>query len=131
MRSFKITLSYDGMAYHGWQWQDGQVTIQQMVEQGIEQVSGQVARVTASGRTDAGAHAAGQVAGFQLETELAADVLGRALHASTPHDIYILDCEEVPADFHPIRDAIGKRYRYLVQDAGHHDVLARDRKSVV
>jgi len=125
MRSFKITLCYDGGAYNGWQWQDGQPTIQEAVEQGIHQVTGQTARVTGSGRTDSGVHAAGQVAGFRVDTELAAEVLGRAIHASTPHDIYILKCEETTTDFHPIRDALGKRYRYLIQDAGRYDVLAR------
>ncbi len=125
MRSFKITLCYDGLAYHGWQWQDGQPTIQEAIEQGIHQVTGQTARVTGSGRTDSGVHAAGQVAGFRVDTNLAAEVLGRAIHASTPHDIYILKCEETTADFHPIRDALGKRYRYIIQDAGHYDVLAR------
>ncbi|MDE0736371.1 MAG: tRNA pseudouridine(38-40) synthase TruA [Pirellulaceae bacterium] len=125
MRSFKITLCYDGLAYHGWQWQDGQPTIQEAIEQGIHQVTGQTARVTGSGRTDSGVHAAGQVAGFRVDTNLAAEVLGRAIHASTPHDIYILKCEETTADFHPIRDALGKRYRYIIQDAGRYDVLAR------
>ncbi len=125
MRSFKITLCYDGGAYNGWQWQDGQPTIQQALEQGIEKVTGQTARVTGSGRTDSGVHAAGQVAGFRVDTNLAAEVLGRAIHASTPHDIYILKCEETTADFHPIRDALGKRYRYIIQDAGRYDVLAR------
>ena len=125
MRSFKITLCYDGLAYHGWQWQDGQPTIQEAIEQGIHQVTGQTARVTGSGRTDSGVHAAGQVAGFRVDTNLAAEVLGRAIHASTPRDIYILKCEETTADFHPIRDALGKRYRYIIQDAGHYDVLAR------
>ena len=125
MRSFKITLCYDGLAYHGWQWQDGQPTIQEAIEQGIHQVTGQTARVTGSGRTDSGVHAAGQVAGFRVDTKLPAEVLGRAIHASTPHDIYILKCEETTADFHPIRDALGKRYRYMIQDAGNYDVLAR------
>ncbi len=125
MRSFKITLCYDGGAYNGWQWQDGQPTIQAAIEQGIHQVTGQTVRVTGSGRTDSGVHAAGQVAAFRVETELTAEVLGRAIHASTPHDIYILKCEETVADFHPIRDASGKRYRYVIQDAGRYDVLSR------
>jgi tRNA pseudouridine38-40 synthase len=125
MRTFKLTLAYDGTAYSGWQWQDGQPTIQAAVEAAISSVSGQQARVTGSGRTDAGVHAAGQVAGFSVDTELADDVLGRALQANTPHDIYVLDCSEVSADFHPIRDAICKQYRYLIQDNNRHDVLAR------
>lgn len=126
MRSFKITLCYDGQAYNGWQWQDGQPTIQQAIEQGIEQVTNQQTRVTGSGRTDAGVHAVGQVASFSVDTELDAEVLGRAIHANTPYDIYVLKCEEVTASFHAIRNATGKQYRYVIQDDGQFDVLARN-----
>ena len=126
MRSFKITLCYDGGAYNGWQWQDGQPTIQQAVELGIKQVTDHHARVTGSGRTDAGVHAAGQVAHFRVDTKLTAEVLGRAIHANTPHDIYLLKCEETSDSFHAIRDATGKQYRYLIQDNGEFDVLNRN-----
>ena len=125
MRSFKITLGYDGQAYNGWQWQEGQPTIQQAIEEGIEQVTSKSSRVTGSGRTDAGVHAIGQVASFRVETALSPEVLGRAIHANTPHDIYILNCEETTDCFHPIRDALGKQYRYAIQDNGLFDVLAR------
>lgn len=125
MRSFKITLAYDGGAYSGWQLQEDQPTVQQAIEEGLESVTGQQVRVTASGRTDAGVHAAGQVISCAIDTDLPAGDLGRALHANTPHDIYVLKSEEAVKDFHAIRDASSKQYRYLLQDATHHDVQAR------
>ncbi|MDP7205611.1 MAG: tRNA pseudouridine(38-40) synthase TruA, partial [Pirellulaceae bacterium] len=90
MRWFKITLAYDGRAYCGWQLQDGQPTVQQAIEEGLAEVTGQQIRVTASGRTDSGVHAAAQVVSCAIDTTLPAHDLGRALHANTPHDIYIL-----------------------------------------
>ena len=125
MRWFKITLAYDGRAYCGWQLQDSQPTVQQAIEQGLAEVTGQQVRVTASGRTDAGVHAAGQVVSCAIETDLPAGDLGRALHANTPHDIHVLKAEDAVEDFHAIRDACWKQYRYLLQDATHHDVQAR------
>ena len=125
MRWFKSTLAYDGTAYHGWQSQDGQPTIQQAIETGIFKVTNEKVRTTASGRTDAGVHAAGQVVGFCVATDLSTTTFQRALQANTPHDIYVLKLEEVRAGFHAIRDARFKRYRYLIQDASHHEVLAR------
>ena len=125
MSWFKSTLAYDGTAYHGWQSQDGQPTIQQAFETGIFKVTNEKVRATASGRTDAGVHAAGQVVGFCVATDLSATTFRRALQANTPHDIYVLKLEEVRAGFHAIRDARFKRYRYLIQDAKHHEVLAR------
>ena len=125
MRWFKITLAYDGRAYCGWQLQDGQPTVQQAIEEGLAEVTGEQIRVTASGRTDSGVHAAAQVVSCAIDTTLPARDLGRALHANTPHDIYILKAEEAVKDFHAIRDAGWKQYRYLIQDAAHHDVQAR------
>ena len=125
MRWFKSTLAYDGAAYRGWQLQDGQLTVQQVFETGIFKITQQKVRATASGRTDAGVHAAGQVVGFCVATDLPIATFQRALQANTPHDVYVLKLEEVREGFHAIRDARFKRYRYLIQDANHHEVLAR------
>ena len=125
MRWFKSTLAYDGTAYHGWQLQDGQLTVQEVFETGLFKTTNQRVRATASGRTDAGVHAAGQVVSFCVATDLPTATLQRALQANTPHDVYVLKVEEAREGFHAIRDARCKRYRYLAQDATHHEVLAR------
>lgn len=125
MRSFKVTLSYDGTDYCGWQVQPNGVTIQQRVEEALARVLCQRIRVTASGRTDAGVHALAQVASFDADTNLSARQLQQALNGSLPADIRILDVEDAPTGFHAIRAARGKQYRYQIWDASQHDVFRR------
>jgi tRNA pseudouridine38-40 synthase len=125
MRCFKLTLAYDGTAYGGWQVQPNRNTIQAELERALETVTGERVRTIASGRTDAGVHALGQVVSFSTGTHLAPDVLCRALAAHLPRDIVPLEVCEAPPGFHAIRDALGKRYRYVIQDGPRRDVLAR------
>jgi tRNA pseudouridine38-40 synthase len=116
MRTFKLTLAYDGTNYCGWQSQPDQATVQGVLETAIEQVTGESLRTLASGRTDAGVHAIGQVASFSSSTQLSAEVLCRAINANLPHDVTIFTVEEVPSDFRVIRDVVRKRYQYVIQD---------------
>ncbi len=125
MPTFRLTLAYDGTAYAGWQVQPGCQTIQEALEGAIEKVTGQQVRVLASGRTDAGVHALGQVVGARIDTDLSTDVLQRALNAELPQDIAILAVEEVAEGFHAIRDALRKRYRYVIHDGPVRDVFRR------
>jgi tRNA pseudouridine38-40 synthase len=118
---FKATIAYDGSAYAGWQVQPGQLTVQGKLEDAVAGVSGNKvgdrrARVTASGRTDAGVHALAQVVSFSVATDLADDVWVRALNAYLPDDIRVLAVEAKPS-FHALREATGKRYRYVIHDA--------------
>ena len=125
MRSIKLTLAYDGTAYAGWQVQPGQNTVQDVLETAIEKITGEQLRAIASGRTDAGVHALGQVVGFRSETHLPPDVIRRALNAELPRDIAVLDAAHAADDFHPIRDAVRKRYRYVIHDGPIRDVFRR------
>ena len=125
MRCFKLTLSYDGTAYGGWQVQPNRNTIQAELERALQAVTGERGRTIASGRTDAGVHALGQVVSFCSNTQLPAEVLCRALAAHLPRDIVPLEVREAPPGFHAIRDALGKRYRYVIQDGPRRDVFAR------
>lgn len=125
MRSILLTIAYEGTAYAGWQVQPGQRTIQAELEQALLKITGEAIRVTGSGRTDAGVHALGQVAGFQTSGAMPADVFQRALNAELPDDIAILSAAEAVADFHPIRDSVSKRYRYLIDNGSVRDVFSR------
>lgn len=125
MRDYQMTLAYDGTAYSGWQIQPGRATIQAEIESALQQIAGHPVRVVASGRTDAGVHALGQVAGFRCRTRLHPPVLRRAIDANTPEDIYIRDVALAPPGFHAIRDATSKRYRYVVQDGPERDLFRR------
>lgn len=125
MRTLKLTVAYDGTDYAGWQFQIGKPTIQDAIENAIEKVTGRRDRVLASGRTDAGVHALGQVVRVRTDSRLPPDVFLRALNANLPHDIAVLDAVEASADFHPIADAHRKRYRYVIHDGPTRDVFAR------
>ena len=116
MRWLKLTIAYDGSAYAGWQVQAGQPTIQQTFERTWRQITGESLRAIASGRTDSGVHALGQVVSLCTASDLSRNVLRRALNAELPEDIVVHAVEEAPAGFHAVRDAVKKRYRYLIHD---------------
>lgn len=125
VRTIKLTLAYDGTAYAGWQFQPGQRTLQETLENALARITGETTRVRASGRTDAGVHALGQVVSFDTQSQHASDVFQRALNAELPDDMAVLDVTEAPLGFHAIRDAVRKRYRYVLDDGPVHDVFHR------
>jgi tRNA pseudouridine38-40 synthase len=125
MRTFKLTLSYDGSDYHGWQTQPGRVTLQETLEQALARITGETIRVFASGRTDAGVHALGQVVSFTSATHLEPDVLERALNGELPNDMAVVSAEHAPDGFHATHDAVRKLYRYTLDDGPVRDVFAR------
>jgi tRNA pseudouridine38-40 synthase len=114
MRKFKITLAYEGTAYHGWQIQKGQVTIQEVVEKAVRSVTQEKVRVIGAGRTDAGVHALGQVAHFRSTTKLSPKRLKRAINSQLPSDIRIMRIQNAVQDFHAQYWAKSKIYRYQI-----------------
>jgi tRNA pseudouridine38-40 synthase len=125
MRYFKMTLAYDGGAYAGWQVQADRDTVQARLQRALQTIVGQPVTVIGSGRTDAGVHALGQVASFCCECQLSEQVLQRALNGNLPADIVVLDLERASDGFHAIRDAVSKRYRYVIQDGPTRDIFVR------
>jgi tRNA pseudouridine38-40 synthase len=127
MRFLKLTLSYLGTAYAGWQRQPQRVTVQSVLERALLQVTGERIRTVAAGRTDAGVHALRQVVSCATHSSLTNEVLHRALNACLPQDICVLSVEDAPEGFHAVRASVGKRYRYLLQTGPLRDVFALDR----
>lgn len=125
MRNIKLTISYDGSDFNGWQTQPGFRTVQETLEQAIQKLTGTKAHVNASGRTDSGVHAVGQVANFLTPSALPAEVFVRALNANLPDDVVIRTAEEVPQAFDANRDAVRKLYRYVIHDAATPDPFLR------
>jgi tRNA pseudouridine38-40 synthase len=126
MRNIKLTLSYDGTDFHGWQTQPGLRTVQETLERAIAALTGEDrTHITASGRTDAGVHAAGQVANFHTAAKHSANVVLRALNAHIPDDVRILKAEEVPETFDANRDSVRKMYRYAIHDGDIPDLFLR------
>jgi tRNA pseudouridine38-40 synthase len=117
MRNIKLTLSYDGTDFNGWQTQPGYRTVQETLESAIAKLTAETKiRVNASGRTDAGVHAVGQVANFYTTTHLSADTLVRAINAHLPDDVVVREAVEVPEAFDANHDAVRKLYRYVIHD---------------
>ncbi|MEO1528153.1 MAG: tRNA pseudouridine(38-40) synthase TruA [Planctomycetota bacterium] len=115
-RTFRLTIAYDGTDYSGWQVQPDRQTIQGTLQKAIKKATGQQVAVIGSGRTDAGVHAHGQIASCRFETWTASDeALSKAINSRLPPAIVVRDVQSAIPDFHAIRDAMGKRYRYQLQ----------------
>lgn len=126
MRNIKLTLSYDGTDFHGWQTQPGLRTIQETLESAIAKLTGEErVQVIASGRTDAGVHAVAQVASFQTTARHGPDIILRAVNSYLPPDLIVNRAEEVPETFNANRDAIRKLYRYVIHDGDVPDIFLR------
>jgi len=110
----KLTLEYDGTDFAGWQVQPKQRTVQGTLEAALYRLVGREVRVEGAGRTDAGAHALGQVASLKLETAIPAERLAQALNPLLPDDVRVLRSEAVDEDFHARFSATGKVYRYVI-----------------
>jgi tRNA pseudouridine38-40 synthase len=118
MPTFKLTLEYDGRAFAGWQNQlERERTVQGELLRALREIADDPIRLMGAGRTDAGVHAAGQVASVSLETRLDGETLRRALNAKLPVDIAVLAAELRPDAFDARRDAAAKRYRYEIWNA--------------
>ncbi len=120
MRRIKLEICYDGADYSGWQIQPKQPqvkTIQGELQRAIARVVGSDVELLGSGRTDSGVHALCQVAAFNSDTNLPHATLVKAINAFLPPDIRVWRASDVALDFHPIRDVVSKRYRYLLSDS--------------
>ena len=123
MPFFKLIIAYDGTGYSGWQVQPNGVTVQQRLEEAWREVTGERVRLIASGRTDAGVHAEGQVCSVESTTSFDCATLQRALNACCPESISVLQLELAEDGFHAIRDAVFKTYRYQIQFGRTRDPL--------
>lgn len=114
-RNLKMTVTYDGSAFSGFQFQPSAPTVQSELERACRGVLGKRVRVVGSGRTDTGVHALGQVVTVKTVCPIPVDKLILALNRSLPEAIRISFIEEAPLDFHARFSAKGKHYRYLIQ----------------
>lgn len=114
--TYKLILEYDGTNYAGWQVQPGRRTVQAEVERALETILHHPVRVTVAGRTDAGVHASGQVAGFDTTATFEPPRLKKALNATLPRDVTVVDLAETHPGFHARYDARSRTYRYTISD---------------
>ena len=124
-RTLQLRLAYNGERFSGWQIQPDQRTVQGVLSDAIQSICGETVVPKGSSRTDAGVHAADQVASFTTSSPFTPDVWRRALNAHLPKDVVVLRSSEVHSSFDPITEATTKRYRYRIHDGDVRPVLAR------
>lgn len=126
MRTLKLTIAYDGTNYAGWQRQANAISIQQVLEDHIDEIVGAHNPLNAAGRTDAGVHAAAQVASITINHDISCDDLLRALNARLKAgDIRIRSIEEMPERWDARIFAKGKTYRYAIWNGPHPSPFVR------
>src|SRR6195256_300272 len=123
----KVVLEYDGSGFAGWQQQAHGRTVEGELKRALLEITGQELKVCAAGRTDAGAHAEGQVVSFQTDGRISPRRLVAALNAKLSDDVAVLSAEEVPDTFHARYSARWRRYRYRYLDRSSRPALERGR----
>ena len=113
-KTFKLIIEYDGSDFHGWQRQKEDRTVQETIEQALAVMTREKVTVIGSGRTDAGVHALGQVAGFKTRSRLDASVFLSGLNSLLPGDVVVRGCKQMSDTFHARFDVMSKRYRYHI-----------------
>lgn len=128
MRNIKLTIEYDGKNFPGWQSQPGKISIQTEIENAIKNITGENVQIIASGRTDAGVHALGQVANFHTETNIPIKQIPYAINSKLTKSIVIKSAEEVDDRFHSRYNCKQKTYRYIINNSEFPSALNRYRE---
>lgn len=116
-KRIKITLSYDGSLYSGWQKQRSEKTIQSEVEKAVEKATGECVNIYASGRTDSGVHAISQCAHFDTSSSLPPEVFAPVLNSFLPSDIHIISSESASNTFHSRYSTLLREYCYMLKES--------------
>ena len=111
---FSLTVQYDGAAFHGWQIQPDQRTVQGLLQETLARLGDRPCTVIGSGRTDTGVHATGQVASVDMPASWNSSDLLRSLNAMLPDDVRIAAVAAARHDFHPRYDAVARTYEYRI-----------------
>ena len=117
MSRFRVIIQYDGTGFRGWQLQKNDRTVQGELEKSLKKINdNNLIRVHGAGRTDTGVHATGQVAHFDLSTDLDTSELKNALNGNLPKDIRVMDCDQVSDNFHARFSAKKRHYLYRTRN---------------
>lgn len=119
---YKVTVTFDGSSYYGWQVQPDKETVQETITRAVTIINKENTDIHASGRTDTGVHAYGQVFHFDSKLDLNENIWIKALNGNLPDDIRVLRVEKVNDNFHARYDAISKAYHYQL-NTKEHDVF--------
>lgn len=126
--NIKVVLEYDGAAFAGWQQQTARRTVEAELKRALIELTGVAAKVYGAGRTDAGAHAVGQVVSFRIEEgSIPLRRMVAALNARLPPDVSALRAERVGEEFHARFSAVSRSYRYRYLDRPARPAIERGR----
>lgn len=125
MKRFKLTVAYDGTDYCGWQIQPNGITVEEVLNRKLSELTGEKITVIGASRTDSGVHAMGNVAAFDSDTSIPGDRIAYALNRMLPEDIVIVRSEEVPPDWHPRYQDTMKTYEYRILNRAMPDPIRR------
>ena len=114
MRTLKLLIEYDGTGFCGWQYQPEQRTVQGELEKAVLKLTREESRVHGSGRTDSGVHALGQTAHIRTNSLHSCDIFYKGLNRFLARDVRIIGVEEAADTFDSRRDALRRRYRYVI-----------------
>jgi tRNA pseudouridine38-40 synthase len=123
VRNIKLTISYDGVNYSGWQNQPGKKTIEGELQRAVSELTGTLTKVNGASRTDAGVSALGQVANFIINSPIPAENFVKAINHRLPKDIVVTEAIEVNSDFDASGSAKSKLYRYTIFAGKNRNVL--------
>jgi len=129
MRNIKLTIEYDGKDFNGWQKQPNKLNIQGEIERAIKDITKEDdIELNASGRTDAGVHALGQVANFKTNCKIPVEKFPIAINSKVKKSIVIKSAEEVPERFHSRYNCKQKTYRYVINNSEHGSAIYRNQE---
>lgn len=128
MRNIKLIIEYDGKDFNGWQKQTNKPNIQGTIENAIMQITGEEVELNASGRTDAGVHALGQVANFKTNTTIPIEKIAIAINSKLKKSIVIKKAEEVELEFHARYACKRKTYKYIIDNSKTGTAIYRNLK---
>ncbi len=126
MRNIKLTIEYDGKDFGGWQKQRNKLNIQGEIEKVIEKITKETIELNASGRTDAGVHALGQVANFKTNSNIPIEKIAIAINSQIKNSIRIVKAEEVDEEFHSRYKCKRKTYRYIINNSEYGSAVYRN-----
>ena len=126
MRNIKIIIEYDGRDFNGWQKQPNKLNIQGEIERAIKEITGEECDLIASGRTDAGVHALGQVANFKTNSKIPVEKIPIALNTKLKKSVRILSAQEVDERFHSRYNCKKKTYRYIINNSENGTAIYRN-----
>lgn len=126
-RNIILHLAYDGSAYHGWQMQKRDRTVQETLEQALSEICGHPVKAVGCGRTDAGVHALHYCANFHTDCTIPAERIPFAVNARLPHDISVYSAKDGSAGFNAIGSCVKKEYIYRILNAPIRDPFLENR----